>query len=195
MSKPNAYLMKTNEFENPWETLSSKLLHATPWIKVYEHHVINPAGKPDIYTTVNFNNVAVGIIALNDSDEIVLVGQYRFPVQHYSWEIPEGGGARDELPLVSAQRELQEETGFIAQNWELLAEMDVSNSVSNEHAYIYLATDLQKGDANPDEAELLEVITIPFEKAFDWAMTGKIQDSISLVGILKLAARRLAKQP
>jgi len=179
-----------NEAENPWSIINSREIHNTPWIKVMQHDVINPAGKPDVYTTVNFKNVAVGIVAITSNDELILVGQYRFPVNRYSWEIPEGGGALDEPPLLSAQRELKEETGYIANKWELLHEMDVSNSVSNEHAFIFLATELESGPAMPDEAEQLQVMKLPFEEAVQWAQTGKISDSISLVAIFKLALLR-----
>ena len=179
--------MKAHEETNPWITKSSRIVHATPWINVVEHAVINPAGKPDSYTTVNFNNIAVGVVALTATNEIILVGQYRFPVNRYSWEIPEGGGALDEPPLLSAQRELKEETGYIANKWELLHEMDVSNSVSNEHAFIFLATELKSGPSMPDEAEQLQVMKLPFEEAVQWAQTGKISDSISLVAIFKMA--------
>jgi len=124
----------------PWKVLSEKLVHETPWIRVDHHDVITPTGTPGIYTTVDFKNWAIGIIPIDEEGYTYIVGQYRFPLKEYSWEIPEGGGSKDKTILDSAQRELLEETGITATNWEMLYEFNTSNSVTNERAFVFLAT-------------------------------------------------------
>lgn len=181
--------MDTNN--NPWQVLSKKEVYDNPWINVKEFDVINPGGGKGIYGKVHFKNLAIGIIALNEQNQIALIGQYRFPIEQYSWEIPEGGGAHGTDPLLSAQRELQEETGLVANNWEKIMELHLSNSVSDELAIVYLATSLQQHQANPEESEVLELKWVDFEQALQWVMENKITDSISVAAILKLKILQL----
>ncbi|HLF79299.1 MAG TPA: NUDIX hydrolase, partial [Dehalococcoidia bacterium] len=133
--------------ENPWQTLSSELKYSNPWIEVTEHQVVNPSGGPGIYGTVHFKHLAIGILPLDHEGYTWLVGQYRYPLERYSWEIPEGGGVHGVDPLDSAKRELQEETGIEAKNWQRLVEIDMSNSVSDERATVFLATGLTFGES------------------------------------------------
>lgn len=175
-----------NEEKNPWQTLSSAVQYENPWIKVEEHQVLNPSGKPGIYGTVHFKNLAIGIIPLDEENNTWIVGQYRYPLRQYSWEIVEGGGKIGVDPQVSAARELLEETGIVASQWEKICDMHLSNSVSDELALIYVARGLQFTTAIPDETEQLQVKKIPFEEAFQMVMQGKITDSLSVAGILKL---------
>ena len=176
---------------NPWQILTEKEVYDNPWINVKEFDVINPGGGKGIYGKVHFKNLAIGIIALNEKNQIALIGQYRFPIEQYSWEIPEGGGLHGIDPLLSAQRELQEETGLLANNWEKIMEMHLSNSVSDELAIVYLATSLQQQQASPEESEALELKWVAFEEAFQWVMQNKITDSISVAAILKLKILQL----
>ena len=120
-----------------------------------------------------------------------MIGQYRFPIEQYSWEIPEGGGLHGVEPLVSAKRELQEETGLLANNWEKLLEMHLSNSVSDELGIIYLATDLEQTTANPEETEELVFKWLPFDEVFQQVMQNKITDSLTVAAILKLKLKHL----
>ncbi len=177
---------------NPWQTLSSELKFSTPWIDVTEHKVINPAGRPGIYGTVHYRNLALGIVALDDEGYTWLVGQYRFPLERYSWEIPEGGGDPAVEPLVGAQRELKEETGIEAREWRLLMEMDLSNSVSDEHAHIYLATGLSFGEPEPEETEQLQVRRLPLDEAVAMALDGRIGDAMSVAALLRVRLLQLA---
>ena len=171
---------------NPWKTLKSEEKLDTPWINVTKHDVLNPAGKPGIYSTVNFKNLAIGILPLDSDFNTWLVGQWRYPLKQYSWEIIEGGGAHNTDPLESAKRELKEEAGIIAKKYTLLCNMHTSNSVTDEYCYIYLAQDLELTKSEPEETESLELKKLPFKEAYEMVMTGKITDSLSMVAILKV---------
>jgi len=173
------------EQQNPWKTLDSEIKYDNNWIKVIEHQVINPSGGNGIYGEVHFKNLAIGILPLDEHYNTWLVGQYRFPLKAYSWEIPEGGGPLNEDPLESARRELLEETGMSARNWKEIQRMHLSNSVSDELSIIYIATDLIQGIAMPEETEQLVVKKIPFDEAYQMVLRGEITDSMSVSAILK----------
>jgi ADP-ribose pyrophosphatase len=147
--------------------------------------VINPAGGAGIYGEVHFKNLAIGILPLDEHHNTWLVGQYRYPLQAYSWEIPEGGGPLGTDPLDSAKRELLEETGLTAGSWQEIQRMHLSNSVSNELAIIYIASNLTQGEAEPEETEQLAIRKLPFAQAFDMVIRGEITDSMSVAAILK----------
>jgi 8-oxo-dGTP pyrophosphatase MutT (NUDIX family) len=172
--------------QNPWTILESKKIYQNPWISLTEHQVLNPAGGKGIYGEVHFENYAIGIIAIDEDDQIYLVGQYRFPLKQYSWELPEGGGPLDGNPLDSAKRELLEETGLVAKEWSEVLRMHLSNSVSDELGILYLAKDFEQFEAQPEETEQLEVKKIPFEAAYRMVMNGEITDSLTIAGILKV---------
>lgn len=161
-------------------------MYENPWIKITEYDVINPSGGKGIYGKVHFKAIATGALALDEELNTYLVGQYRFPLDRYSWEIPEGGGAFGVDPVESAKRELLEETGLVAAEWTQLVEMHLSNSVSDEYAVIYLARDLSQHTASPEETEQLQVKKIPFEEAYQMVERGEITDSMSVAAILKV---------
>ncbi len=172
--------------ENPWIVRKENRVYANPWITLTEFEVINPSGKEGIYGKVHFKNIAVGVIAVDEDMHTYLVGQYRFPLQAYSWEIPEGGALLGTDPLEEAKRELKEETGLVAARWEWLMEMHLSNSVSDELAVIFLARDLTQGEASPEETEKLLIKRVPFEEAWNMVKMGTITDSISVAAIMKI---------
>jgi 8-oxo-dGTP pyrophosphatase MutT (NUDIX family) len=171
--------------KNPWEKISSEVKYDNPWISLTEYKVNTPAGTEGIYGKVHFKNIAIGVIALDKENHTFLVGQYRFPLDLYSWEIPEGGCPEGTDWLTAAKRELKEETGFEAGKWTEILQMHVSNSVSDEFAVVYVAQDLIAGEAAPEDTEDLQVIKMPFKQAVEWVMEGKITDSISIAAILK----------
>jgi ADP-ribose pyrophosphatase len=171
--------------KNPWVTLTSEVTFETPWIRVSKHDILNPAGKTGIYGVVSFKNLAIGVLPLDENYNTWLVGQWRYPLEEYSWEIPEGGGPHGEEPLAAAKRELKEETGLIAKDYTELCRMHTSNSVSDELAVIYLAKNLELTEAEPEESEDLQVKKLPFEEAYQMVMRGQITDSLSMVAILK----------
>lgn len=174
--------------QNPWTTLSKKDIYENPWIKLEEHQVINPSGGKGIYGAVHFKNTAIGIIPLDEDNNTWLVGQHRYVLNEWSWEIPEGGGPLNKTVLESAQRELLEETGLMAERWTEILKAHLSNSVSDEVANVFLAQNLKEGkhDREATEADM-KVWKLPFTKALEMVLDGKITDSLSVMGILKTA--------
>ena len=178
--------MQKNLLENnPWKIIDKKEIYNNPWIQVTEYDVLNAAGNKGIYGKIHFKNLAIGIIPLDNDYNTWLVGQYRFPLNVYSWEIPEGGGKIGIEPLESAKRELLEETGITANKWTEILTMHLSNSVSDEKGIIFIAQDLTIGNAEPDEDEVLQLKKLPFDEAFNMVMNGEITDSLAVAGILK----------
>lgn len=171
---------------NPWTIVSSKHIYENPWISVREDQVITPSATKGIYGTVSFKHIAIGIIPIDDKGYTYLVGQYRYPLNEYSWEIPMGGGKLNEPLLEAAQRELKEETGISARQWEQLLKIHTSNAVCDEVGYVFIAKDLSFGNASPDETEDLKVKKVPLETACEMALNGEITDSLSLAGLLKV---------
>jgi 8-oxo-dGTP pyrophosphatase MutT (NUDIX family) len=160
--------------------------YRSPWIAVSQHEVIDPSGRPGIYGVIHFVNLAVGIVPLDDDLNTWIVGQYRYPTQTYSWEIPEGGGKRDLPPLESAVRELREETGISARRWTEILRMDLSNSASDEQAIIYVAQDLDFHAPEPDHNEELALRKLPFAELFGMVMRGEITDSLTVAAVMKV---------
>ena len=172
--------------QSPWQILATAVQYDNNWIRLTEHQVINPGGGKGIYGVVHFKNVAIGVVALDEDNHIYLVGQYRFPLEAFSWEIPEGGGPHHEDPLLSAQRELLEETGLVAARWEPIVQMHLSNSVSDESGIVYLARGLEQRTAEPEETEQLFIKKIPFEQAYQMVKDHQITDSLSIAAIQKI---------
>jgi 8-oxo-dGTP pyrophosphatase MutT (NUDIX family) len=174
--------------KNPWKTLSAKEVYSNRWIHVEEHQVINPAGGEGIYGKVHFKNKAVGIIPIDDEGNTWLVGQWRYPLNEWSWEIPEGGSPVESDVLTGAQRELKEETGITANKWTQLVRTHLSNSVSDEEGFIFLAEQLIFGEREAEETEAdMKIWKLPFKEALQMVNEGKITDSLSVMGILKVA--------
>lgn len=177
------------ENENPWKTESSRSRFENPWIEVVQNRVINPSGNEGEYTVVHFKHRAVAVIPIDEQQNTWLVGQYRFPTNTYEWEIPEGGSKPNESPLECAKRELREETGLIARRWDLISQdVQLSNCVSDERAYSYIARELSQGAAEPEETEVLQLRKVPLQEAFQMAVDGTIRDALSVISLLKLQA-------
>jgi 8-oxo-dGTP pyrophosphatase MutT (NUDIX family) len=180
--------MNTEEIKNPWTTLSGEVKYENRWIKVTEFQVLNPSGGKGIYGKVHFKNNAIGIVALDKDLNTWLVGQYRFTLNAWSWEIPEGGGPQDESPLEAAKRELQEETGLKAKKWSQILTYHTSNSVTDEIGYAFLAEELEEGERLLEDTEAdMKVWKLPLAQALQMIDEGKITDSISVMAILKVA--------
>ena len=175
---------------NPWKTLSTREVYSNPWIRVREDQVINPSGNPGIYGVVEYKNRAVGVIPIDDEGFTWLVGQYRYTHDIYEWEIPEGGCPEGESLTECAKRELLEETGIIARDYEMIFDgIQLSNSVSDEKAWIFVARGLSFVNATPEDTEKLEVKKVPLAQAIEMALNGDIRDAMSVAGLLKLGCR------
>ena len=171
--------------KNPWTILSEKKIYNNPWIELTEFDVLNPQGGKGIYSVVHFHNLAIGILPLDEENNTWLVGQYRFPLKHYSWEIPEGGGKKNIPPIESAKRELLEETGIEAQEWIPIIETHLSNSAMDEFGIIYIAKGLSFQKSSPEETEELQVKKIAFEEVYKMVLNGEINDSLSMLAVMK----------
>ncbi|WP_114789397.1 NUDIX hydrolase [Niabella yanshanensis] len=185
-----------SEIENPWKVTGKKEVYSNPWISLTEFDVVNPGGGKGIYGKVHFKNAAIGVIALDEDLNTYLVGQYRFVLDAYSWEIPEGGCPEDqETYLEAAQRELLEEAGLTADNWTELLRFHLSNSVCDEHGIIFLARKLKQGLASPEETEQdMRSKKVPFSEAVAMVNDGRITDSISIMAIQKVQLMILLKE-
>jgi 8-oxo-dGTP pyrophosphatase MutT (NUDIX family) len=170
-----------------WKKLSSSVVFENPWIKVTEDHVINPGGGENDYGVVRFKNRAVAIIPLDDEGYTWLVGQERYTLSSYSWELPMGGAPLEEDPLQAARRELKEETGLTAARWTELMKLHTSNSITDESGIVYVAEDLEQGEPDPEETEDLEIRRLPLEEAIHMARSGLITDAISVAALLRIA--------
>ncbi|MFT6450169.1 MAG: 8-oxo-dGTP pyrophosphatase MutT (NUDIX family) [Oleispira sp.] len=177
---------------SPWQTLSRELKYDNPWIRVEEYQVINPAGGAGIYGTVSFKNRAVAIVALFENGDTLLVGQYRYPLQEYHWELPMGGAPEGESALECAQRELQEETGFRAARWQQILSMHLSNSITQEQGFTFIAEELQAGEMALEETEDITCQRVPFERVFQQVMAGEITDAMTVASIMKVRLLGLA---
>lgn len=178
-------MSESDDERNHWQTVGSREVYVNPWIRVREDHVLRPDGEPGIYGVVEFQNYALGIVPVTDAGETILVGQWRYPLDLYSWEIPEGGGALARPPLESAQRELAEETGITAQTWTDLGPFHLSNSVTNEVGRVFLAQNLTFGLSHPEGDEVLAVRRLPLREAYEMTMDGRITDGVSIIGLAR----------
>ena len=176
--------------KNPWKTLEVRAIYDNPWIKVDEHQVLNPSGNPGIYGKVHFKNLACGIIPLADDGMTWLVGQFRYTLDRYSWEIPMGGVRLNDDPIEGARRELREETGLTAERWTKILEVDLSNSVTDESGIVYVAEGLTRGNPDFDDTEQLEIRELHITEALEMVKAGEITDVLSVAGLLKLDAER-----
>jgi len=180
-----------DETKNPWMVLSQRSVYENDWVRVDHHEVLDPSGGPGIYGTVHFKQQATGVVPIDEKGNVVLVGQYRFPLRAYSWEIPEGGGEHSVPALESAQRELREECGLAARRWQEIVRMDLSNSVTDERSTAFLAWELFDVDGRPEATERLQVARMPFWSAVDRAKRGEIRDAISVASLFRVALMAL----
>ncbi|HKG55661.1 MAG TPA: NUDIX hydrolase [Candidatus Limnocylindrales bacterium] len=177
--------------ESPWRRHSRDVAYENAWITVWHDDVTRPDGGAGVYGVVHFRSVAVGVVAIDEHDEVTLVGQYRYTLDAWSWEIPEGGVPFGEDPLDGARRELREETGIEAADWREIGRFHLSNSVSDEAAVAYVATGLTTGVASPDETEALDVTRVPFDEALAMTLDGRITDALSVLALQRIGLARL----
>ena len=181
---------RTPTRSGPWTRRSRRTAYENAWITIWHDDVTRPDGEPGVYGVVHFANVAAGVLVLDAGDRVLLVGQHRYALDEWSWEIPEGGVPAGETALEGARRELLEETGVEATEWRELARLHLSNSVSDEVAILFLATGLTHGIAAPEGTEALEVRWLPFEEVLAMTLDGRITDAMTVVAIERLALLR-----
>ncbi len=169
-----------------WQQLSKKVVYENPWIKVSHEDVIAPTGNQGIYGKVHYKNYAIGILPLDKHDNTWLVGQHRYPIDEYSWEMPEGGGLVGQDILEAAKRELREEVGLEAKTWNEIQRVHLSNSVSDEIGILFIATNLSAVPIEPDETEVLKIRKLPFKEVFQMVWNGEITDTMTVIAILKV---------
>jgi 8-oxo-dGTP pyrophosphatase MutT (NUDIX family) len=171
-----------------WKKLESKVVYDNPWITVREDHVINPGGGENQYGHVQFKNKAIAIVPLDDDRNTWLVGQDRYTLGAYSWEVPMGGATGDETPLAAAKRELKEETGLAAGKWTEIMHLHLSNSITDEEGFVFVAEDLVEGEPEFDETEVLDVRKLSLGEALEMVNRGEITDALSVAAILEVSA-------
>lgn len=174
-----------SETRNPWTFLGVTTAFDNPWFRVEEQDVIDPAGVQRAYGIVRFRKIAVGVLPVDDAGNVHMVGQWRVPLAQYSWEMPEGGCEPGEAPLDCAKRELEEEAGVTARRFEKILEMDLSNSVTDEKAVLYLATGIAPGTANPEPVEVLSNRVVPFMAVLEDVVAGRIRDGLTVATVLR----------
>ena len=183
--------MVSSSEQNPWRRVSRRAAYQNQWLDVFHDDVIRPDGKPGIYGVVHFKNLAIGVVPLDEAtDSVLMVGQHRYPMGHYSWEIPEGGGPMDEEPEAAARRELVEETGYHGGTWREICRAELSNSVTDEVTILFLATNLEAGPASPEGTEQLQVRWVPFTEAMAMIGRGEIADAMTILALQAVALQR-----
>jgi len=169
----------------PWTPGEGRVVYENPWIRVTESHPTAPTGRQALYGVVHLKNLALGVLPLHDDGTVTLVGQHRYVFGTYSWELPEGGGKVGEDPLVNIQRELAEEAGLAARDWRQILTFQLSNSVTDEHGFGYLATGLYDVPTRPDDHELIATARVPFREALEQAVNGNMPDAITVALLLR----------
>ncbi len=175
---------------NPWRRVSRRVAYENPWIELLHDDVIRPDEKPGVYGVVHFRHLAIGVVPLDANDRVLLVGQYRYTMNHYSWEIPEGGGDFDEFPEAAARRELAEETGFVGGEWREICRAELSNSVTDEVTILFVATGLEAGPASPEGTEQLQLRWVHFDEVMAMISDGEIVDAMTILAMQALALER-----
>lgn len=170
----------------PWRRSNERTAFENPWLALREYDAVAPTGRPARYGAVHFKNHAIAVLPLHEDGTVTLVGQNRFVFADYSWEIPEGGGPRDEAPLAAARRELREECGLEAADWRQILHVQLSNSLTDEEAFGFLATGLTQARSEPDETEDLALARVPFGEALEAASAGYIKDALTVAMLLRL---------
>ncbi|HVZ30230.1 MAG TPA: NUDIX hydrolase [Asticcacaulis sp.] len=169
-----------------WRDVSSEVVFSNPWIEVSRRDVIAPTGNPAHYGLVRFKNRAIAVLPLHDDGTVPLVGQMRYPLGNFSWEIPEGGSPEGESAVAGAKRELLEETGLVANEMYQILEMELSNSVTDEVAVCFLATGLSQQEAAPDDTERFEYARVPFPQVLEAVIKGQVRDALTVACVLRV---------
>src|SRR6266446_8671102 len=172
---------------NPWSRKKRTVAYENKWMRLNHDAVIRPDGNPGVYGVVHYYNKSVGIVAINSSNQVLLVGQYRYTIDRFSWEIPAGGCPENETPLATAHRELEEETGYTTPSMRLLLHAHMSNSISDEEGFCFLAGELNPGNASPEGTEDLRKTWLDFDEALHVIQSGEITDALTILALQQAA--------
>jgi 8-oxo-dGTP pyrophosphatase MutT (NUDIX family) len=183
-------LSRGEESPNPWTRKTRTTVYANPWLDVHHDDVIRPDGTDGIYGVVHFHNRSVGVVALDDHGRVLMIGQFRYAIDRYSWEIPAGGAPAGEDPVDAAKRELKEETGYTAETMKLLVHAHMSNSVTDEEGYCFLAAGLSLGPACPESTERLDSRWLNLDETLRAISRGEITDALTIMGLHSAALER-----
>ena len=169
----------------PWKDAGHSVFFENPWMKLTRHDATAPTGHPADYVVMRPQNMSVGVLPLHADGTVTLVGQQRFALMNWSWEMPEGGAPYGEDPLEGAKRELAEEAGLAASQWRLAYRAEMSNSITDERAIAWLAWDFTEVPVAPDETEIIRVIRVPFGDLLREIGRGSIRDMFTLATVLR----------
>jgi len=171
-----------------WKTLDSRIVYDNPWITLREDRVINPGGGQNNYGHIHFKKKAVAVVPIDDDGNTWIVGQDRYTLGEYSWEVPMGASEDGENPLETAHRELKEETGLSAGSMTQLMRLHTSNSITDEVGFVFVARDLEVGETSFDEMEVLDIRKLALEDAVAMIGRGEMTDAISVAALLRIYA-------
>ncbi|MBA2381531.1 MAG: NUDIX hydrolase [Chloroflexi bacterium] len=192
---PDPFAPEPKVAVGPWTRRTRRVAYDNPWVTVWHDEVDRPDGSPGIYGVIHFENLAAGVVVLDAEDRVLLVGQHRYTLDAYSWEIPEGGVPAGESPLDGARRELLEETGVEADDWRELVRFHLSNSVSDEAGVVFAARAVSHGVPAPEPTEQLAIRWLPFDEALAMTADGRITDAMTIMGVGRVALERATGSP
>lgn len=185
--KPAYYWHMSSAGRVPWRTLSSRIAYSNPWFGVREDKVVRPDGVEGVYNVVETKAPAVFIVPLTEQNQIYLVRLFRYPTQDFSWELP-AGNSDGEQPELAARRELLEETGLVADQWETVGTFNAMNGICSERSYVLIARQLHQTQQDSQlEEGISEVQAFPFGEVFDMVRSGAMHDGQSIAAVTKAA--------
>lgn len=176
---------KGREKPPAWRKGPGRTAFSNPWITVEEYDAVAPTGVDAYYAVVRFSKLAVGVLPIHADGSVVLVGQQRFALANFTWEMPEGGAPMDEAPIRGAMRELAEEAGLVAGEWREALNLELSNSITDERAVCYLAWGLEACETEPDDTEKFDIVRVPFRQLLQAATLGQVKDALTVATTLR----------
>lgn len=169
----------------PWRDEGSVVTFENPWLRLTRHEATAPTGVKADYVVMRPRNLSVGVLPVHEDGTVTLVGQQRFALMNWSWEMPEGGAPFDEDPIEGARRELAEEAGLAAAHWQAAYKAEMSNSVTDERAMAWVAWGLTPVPLAPDPTEIIRIARVPFAELLREIGTGAIRDMFTLATALR----------
>lgn len=182
--------MERVELANPWKVLKEETGYDCRYFSVRHDQVTLADGEPRSYHSVRMKYYGVCIVPVDHEGSVTLIGQYRYVLERFSWEIPGGGARVGDDPLDVARAELKEETGCTAEHWLKIVEGAVSPGISTEAVPAFVAWGLDCGAPRPDETELLSRRRVPFTDAVGMALSGEISNLPGIAALLGIEVRR-----